>query len=201
MNSILWKNTATQGGPQIAAYPQSIVQVSYSTVEGSWPGTQIYTADPQFVHAGNDDYHLTFRSPCLDKGDPYYLGLPASDFEGDPRKTNGKPDVGADEFHTHLYVIGNPTPGGSVQIKAIGGSSNVAQLGIAFAPLNPPLNIPGVGSFRLLPPFALLTIIDPQNARVPMLPFQFSYGFPTVTVYFQALIDAKLSNLEVMVVK
>ena len=79
-NSIIYFN----GNPQIA---ESTATITYSDVQGSWPGLGNIDADPLFADLDNDDYHLKSKagrwdqagqtwiedelaSPCIDKGDP-----------------------------------------------------------------------------------------------------------------------------------
>jgi len=98
-NSILWNNLAHLTDDQI--YGPGTVSVSYSDVEGGWPGTGNIDAYPEFVHLGFGDFHLTSISPCIDAGDNAAPGLPSTDFEGDYRVFGlGTPtvDMGVDEF-------------------------------------------------------------------------------------------------------
>ena len=128
-NSILWNNTAPEG-PEIKAYFQCLVRVSFSTVKGGEnsvaidaavspmiAGTTSTTAaatystlewldknttdDPKFVDPDAGDYHLALDSPCVDAGTPD-LDLPESDFEGDPRVINSNPDKGGDEYQPSI---------------------------------------------------------------------------------------------------
>jgi len=79
-NSIIYFN----GNAQIA---ESTATVTYSNVQGSWPGLGDIDANPLFADPDNSDYHLKSRagrwdpdsntwvqddltSPCIDKGDP-----------------------------------------------------------------------------------------------------------------------------------
>ncbi|MBM3329160.1 MAG: T9SS type A sorting domain-containing protein [Calditrichaeota bacterium] len=74
------------------------VTISYSLVESAEEGVggegityhdSNFDADPQFVDAGNGDFHLTAESPCIDRGDP-----------DSPRDADGtRADVGAYYFH------------------------------------------------------------------------------------------------------
>jgi len=89
-NTILWGNTTSAdmlGGP-------GTLSVSYSDIEGGWPGIGNISADPVFVDAANGDYHLQVGSPCIDAGTP--VGAPATDIEGTPR--DAAPDMGAYEW-------------------------------------------------------------------------------------------------------
>ncbi len=76
--------------------------------------------DPLFVDPARDDYHLTWNSPCRDSGNSFLFGMPPTDFEGDPRIALDAVDMGADEFHFHLYAIGIVTPGETITIRAVG---------------------------------------------------------------------------------
>jgi hypothetical protein len=89
-NTILWSNTTSAdmlGGP-------GTLSVSYSDIEGGWPGAGNISADPLFVDAANGDYHLQMDSPCINAGTP--VGAPTHDIEGTPR--DATPDMGAYEW-------------------------------------------------------------------------------------------------------
>ncbi|OQY27378.1 MAG: hypothetical protein B6244_11000 [Candidatus Cloacimonetes bacterium 4572_55] len=69
-NGIIWGNT-----PQsVLSYSASTPIITYSDIqEGtgeSWFGTGCIDADPLFMSADNNDFHLTAASPCIDAGDP-----------------------------------------------------------------------------------------------------------------------------------
>ena len=105
VNCILWDNTASGGGPQIHNSFSSTPTVTYSDVQGGWPGTGNINADPLFVDAAGGDYHLQSGSPCIDAG--AFIASFTDDFEGDPRGYDGTAeprgdgsdhDIGADEF-------------------------------------------------------------------------------------------------------
>lgn len=78
------------------------VQVSYSDIEGRWPGTGNITDTPEFVDPAGGDYHLSSRSAAIDAGTN--SEAPATDIEGDPRPMDGDvdgnpvADMGADEY-------------------------------------------------------------------------------------------------------
>jgi hypothetical protein len=115
-NCILWSNSPQQ---IVAAY-SSTPSVTYSDVEGGWPGEGNINADPCFVSLSywadaNDpnivvepddpnavwvegDYHLLVGSPCINAGDPNFTTEPdQTDIDGHPRVIDGRIDMGADE--------------------------------------------------------------------------------------------------------
>ncbi len=82
-NTILWNNA------------NNVISgnafISYSDVKGGWPGAGNLNADPKLKDPANNDYSLTYSSPCIDAGDPasppdpnatradmgaFYYGLP-----------------------------------------------------------------------------------------------------------------------------
>jgi len=82
----------------------SFPMVTYCDVEGGYSGIGNIDADPLFVDPANDDFHLTYQSPCKNTGHPSAVTEPC-DFEGDPR--GGTAAMGADEFWFHLYHTGD----------------------------------------------------------------------------------------------
>ncbi|MBN1391688.1 MAG: right-handed parallel beta-helix repeat-containing protein [Sedimentisphaerales bacterium] len=85
-NCILWGNTATYGS-QIYNYSNSTTTINFSNVQGGWTGTGNINADPYFVDADANDYHLKSEgwrwdtqrqvwtwddvtSRCIDAGNP-----------------------------------------------------------------------------------------------------------------------------------
>ncbi|MCA9441719.1 MAG: right-handed parallel beta-helix repeat-containing protein [Candidatus Omnitrophica bacterium] len=85
-------------GPGILRYGQGYddpeAEVSYSNLEGGYPGEGNIDADPLFVDPENGDYHLQAASPCIDAGTD--TGL-TTDFDGNSRPI-GRYDMGAFEF-------------------------------------------------------------------------------------------------------
>jgi hypothetical protein len=109
-NSILWSNNAPNG-PEIwigdTSKPATL-SISYSDVEGgqssvyvdsgctlNW-GPAMIDQDPLFENPANDDYHLAWTSPCINRGTDD--GAPGDDIDGDPRPFMGTTDMGADEY-------------------------------------------------------------------------------------------------------
>ncbi|MGB2808012.1 MAG: right-handed parallel beta-helix repeat-containing protein, partial [Sedimentisphaerales bacterium] len=74
-NCILWGNAAPSG-PQIHNYGTSSATVTYSDVQGGWPGAGNINANPLFVDPAIGDYHLLLGSPCINAGDPDYIAEP-----------------------------------------------------------------------------------------------------------------------------
>ena len=90
-NCVLWRN-GTPADPQISGEPGSTIMVSYSDVEGNWPGTGNLDADPLFYDADgaddiagtlDDDLRLRHTSPVIDVGDDSLLPADTDDLDGD----------------------------------------------------------------------------------------------------------------------
>jgi len=150
-NSILWDNSAP-GGPEIELGTSSALTISYSDVKGgqshvylgpvstlNW-GSGMIDSDPLFVNVGNNDFHLTYQSPCRNTGDNSSV-TELNDLEGDPRIAYDTVDIGTDEFYTHFYCLGSCTPGGSIEGKLVG-LPGTAPTGILFGSglLDPPVH-------------------------------------------------------------
>lgn len=138
MNMILWDNVAGYGsGHEYYFYSNANPTLTYSDVKGGAPGTGNIDADPLFVEPGTGDFHLTWGSPCIDVGSN--ITYP-EDFEGDPRIHLGNIDMGADEFHPHLFHVGAVVPGNTVTLKVIGTPSAPVTLGLGAGIQDPPIS-------------------------------------------------------------
>jgi parallel beta-helix repeat protein len=93
-NTILWGNTAPYGPEIDTSYYGHSPVVTYSDVQGGWPGQGNIDADPIFVGSEREDFHLRWRSPCIDAGDPEFL---------DPDGTRS--DIGAFYFNQDVPGI------------------------------------------------------------------------------------------------
>lgn len=205
-NTIIWNNP--KGGNSEIHGGSGNPDVTFCDIKGGWPGVGNIDADPRFVDpdgpdnnplTGEDnDYHLLYISPCRNTGNNSAPNIPVDDFEGDPRIAHGVVDMGADEFHTHLYYKGDATPGGIIEIKFIDipGTSPI-YLWLGSGVLNPPLNLPPHGEWYLQFPILL-------HLKFSSIPANGCYFFSNPVPYglplpldlpFQAGIGIKLTNL------
>lgn len=111
INTILWGNDAS-AGKQIGleASTNSAILVSYSDIEGDWPGLGNIPDNPLFVDPAAADYQLQPGSPCIDTGWPQTFLQPlARDIDSQKRVWDGDGsgsgliDIGADEFGSFVY--------------------------------------------------------------------------------------------------
>jgi hypothetical protein len=101
-NCILWDNA-----PDEVYDAGSSSIISYSDVQGGWPGTGNIDADPCLINAAGGDLRLSsWVSPCVDTGTNTPMGgLPMDDLEGHQRIIDGDcsgtatVDMGANEFN------------------------------------------------------------------------------------------------------
>ncbi|MEZ4302016.1 MAG: right-handed parallel beta-helix repeat-containing protein [Polyangiaceae bacterium] len=91
INSILWSDSE---GEIAASGP---VSVTYSDVQGGFPGAGNIDADPLFVRPAAGDLHLRPDSPARDAGIDTG-SLPPTDLDGQPRIQGSAPDMGAYEL-------------------------------------------------------------------------------------------------------
>ncbi len=100
-NCILWDNSAAIGFTTILTAPV----VLFCDIQGGWalaPGYNI-DLDPRFVDSANNNFHLSWDSPCIDAadGDPLFLSLDQSlDLSADNRFVDilAIPDTGDGKF-------------------------------------------------------------------------------------------------------
>ena len=91
-NSIIWGNQTEE----IRVSPSIELDVTYSDIQGGYPGIGNIDLYPLFVSPGNGDYHLLWNSPCIDAGTNVEV---YTDFDGDPRPLGAGFDMGYDEFY------------------------------------------------------------------------------------------------------
>lgn len=98
-NSILWNENSDELD---LVGSNHIININYSIIEGGYSGTNNLDINPLFVNPGAFDFHLSSSSPAIGAGTS--TGIPATDFDGNPRPSpNGSlPDIGA--FESNLSV-------------------------------------------------------------------------------------------------
>ena len=97
INGILWGNSSPMDSSINLAQNSNAI-ISYSDIQGGWPGTGNIDVDPLFRDPVNGDFHLmsiacgdSADSPCIDAGDPDILDslLDCSWGLGGPRSDMG----------------------------------------------------------------------------------------------------------------
>jgi hypothetical protein len=180
---------------QLMACKESLTH--HNNIEDYFSLTDNIDVDPLFVNSADGDYHLLHGSPCRDSGDNGTLAHVTEDVEGDPRDAFGTVDMGADEFHDHLYATGDFTPNGSVTVKFAGGpgTTQVAVI-MGGAIFDPPLPC-DYGLWYMKDPMVIITGLGP-------IPGNGIYAVPGTipatpagpySIYLQGVIDYKLTNI------
>ncbi len=92
-NSILWGNTSGNVLETPKEYKGDIYMpvITFSDVQGGYPGKGNIDADPIFLSPSADeaDLHLCAFSPCVDAGDPF------SGYANEPEPNGGRVNMGA----------------------------------------------------------------------------------------------------------
>ena len=135
VNCIIWGNTAG-GMPSnfdVEIYNGQAPYVTYSDIQGGYAGTGNINADPLFVNAATGDYHLTFASPCINVGTANYVGLPATDFDGNSRITGAAPDMGAYEFPNPVTLV---SVSGVLTFRGLAASASNQNVTFLFRPVS-----------------------------------------------------------------
>lgn len=214
VNTIFCKNTAYYG-PEIfmddlTSTPPNTVRFRYSSLESGlssvWVGfgcTFVWGPNailfgPNFVQYHEDDLHLKDISALINQGDNSAVIGPC-DYDGNPRISDGTVDMGADEFHKHLYYTGDTSPGGMVNIKCIGeyGVSPVwVWVGLDLYKTPVPTSH---GLWYLSPPVQGVPLGMMLFGGVKRLPAVIPPSTPVLTYfYLQALIGDELSDLLIL---
>ncbi|HPS56228.1 MAG TPA: choice-of-anchor Q domain-containing protein, partial [Sedimentisphaerales bacterium] len=116
-NSIIWGNTATGSVDNVFKTAAGMYPIySYCDIEGSngsgvnWDssigtdnGNNI-DANPEFIDAYNNDFHITPSSPCIDAGSPDENYTCQVDTDGQQRVLRNNADIGVDEIPSIIYT-------------------------------------------------------------------------------------------------
>ena len=94
-NSIFWGP-----GTRIANSGTAGIVVTYSIVNGGYPGEENMDVDPMFVDSSKCDFAITGCSPAIQNGvnDSLNASVDTLDFAGNPRRYGPIVDVGAFEY-------------------------------------------------------------------------------------------------------
>jgi len=202
-NTIVWDNTAPEG-PEIYTYTYNNPIVTYCDVKGFWSGTGNIDAAPLWADPAEGDFHLNWDSPCKDAGDPNAPELPSIDAEGDPRFFGSSVDMGADEFHPHLYCLGDVVPGQTISFHVVGEPGQPVEIALGMDMLEPPYPTPH-GNLYIWPLFGHWSLGIVPGSGILIYPTSVPSGWGSGLEYpFQALLggwgdpDSILTNLTVL---
>jgi hypothetical protein len=118
-NSILWNENSEE---MDLVGSNHVIDIKHSIIEGGWAGTNILDANPLFVNAPNNNYHLSEYSPAIGAALDTII-VPSKDIEGNlrPNPAGSNPDMGAYE-NSRASAI--ETLIWSIQLQANQGSYN-----------------------------------------------------------------------------
>jgi len=103
-NCILWNNGGDLSG----------CSVTYSCIKNGDSGTGNIGSYPYFEDYDGNNFHLTWNSPCINRGDPNSAYTGESDIDGENRVADEEyviacVDMGADELNIHnINLVQNP---------------------------------------------------------------------------------------------
>jgi predicted outer membrane repeat protein len=151
-NTILWNNSAPRGKEIFVgdeSYSSSMT-ISHCDIEGGDLSIHLerssrltgchglIIADPLFFDSTNGDYHLTYGSPGIGAGESNLANAPDEDMEGDPRGGTGPCDIGADEYHPHIYLVGSAVPGTALEVRIVGSPKQLVEFFLGSCLRDPP---------------------------------------------------------------
>jgi len=106
-NCILWNDTLTGRQPSeiVNADPNSIPVVTYSDIDGGYPGVGNVNFNPEFINSAAGNLQLQVGSNCINVGSN--AAIPAgvtTDLAGAPRIVDGTVDLGAYECTSAFFT-------------------------------------------------------------------------------------------------
>ncbi|MGD0596638.1 MAG: right-handed parallel beta-helix repeat-containing protein [Sedimentisphaerales bacterium] len=81
---------------------------TYSCIQDGDAGTGNISSYPYFANYDGNDFHLTWNSPCINKGDPNGTYTGQTDIDGEERVIDSRVDIGADEKNNSANLVQNP---------------------------------------------------------------------------------------------
>jgi hypothetical protein len=150
VNSIVWANT---GGAAISEV-SSVAEVSYSIVQGGFPGTANQLADPLVTDAEGRDFSLLPLSPAIDAGRTTAgaaFGSVLADFDGAPRGVDGSSAARGDgsDYDIGAFEYGEGVPEGEPEGSVEGEGEGEGDPGCSLA---------------------LVTIVSPADGALVVVP-------------------------------
>jgi len=133
-SNVITGNSARSGGAiEAVVFSNGIGEIRNCAITGNtalvdgWPGPGNIDSDPLLDDPANGDFHLTWLSPCINRG--MNDGAPQLDIDGDARPHMGTCDMGPDEF-TGGHALGADAfslpagTGGTITFYLFGGAPN-----------------------------------------------------------------------------
>ena len=124
INCIVWNNG---GSISNSGSLSNVATVSYSIIQGGYPGTGNLNEDPLFVDPANGNFRLQVCSPGIDTGDGAFgfsANTTTEDLDGNPRfYNNGNVDMGAYELQEIPTPIVASCQNQTVTLNASGNAS------------------------------------------------------------------------------
>lgn len=214
-NTIFWNNESPEGA-EIAVgnimFP-STMHISFCDVKGGYPSIYIEThcficwgsgmmnSNPEFMDPQAGDFHLSAVSRCINTGWNGAPDLPDSDFEGDPRIAFKTVDMGADEFHPHLYVKGNAASDREIEMVVIGPPGKDTLLCVGREALDRPVKT-AFGEWHLHPPLFVFVLGPvPRHGDIMITAGVPKNLYAPLAIPMQALLRDSLTNLCVAIIE
>ncbi len=192
------------GGDEVWNSDSSAIEITYSDIQGGFPGAGNIDADPMFVDADgadnvvgteDDDLRPVGGSPCIDTGDNG--AVPAwveTDIRGRPRIMNDRVDMGAYEAQAQVHVdkvIGNDLNDGLTHTTAVATIQRGIDLAMGGYTV---LVYPGVYTEEINFKGKAITVRGAEDAPVLEAPGDYAVSFYTIEGRNSALKNFVIRN-------